>query len=79
MTEQETQVAPAAPGKAAALGGYLLETRTEMEKVNWPPKDELIKATKAVLIGAGVFGIVIGLVDWLLQKILVDGVALLAR
>ena len=50
-----------------------------MEKVNWPPKDELIKATKAVLIGAGVFGIVIGLVDWVLQKILVDGVALLAR
>jgi preprotein translocase SecE subunit len=79
MTEQELQVAGASEGKVAATRNYLVETRAEMEKVNWPPKDELVKATRAVLIGAGVFGIVIGLVDWVLQKILVDGVASLIR
>ena len=79
MTEQQTQVAEESAGKVAATRNYLLETRTEMEKVNWPPKDELVKATRAVLIGAGIFGIAIGLVDWLLSKILVDGVALLSR
>ena len=61
MTEQETQVAPASPGKAAAIGGYLLETRTEMEKVNWPPQEELVKATKAVLIGAGWAGLTVSM------------------
>ena len=79
MTDQELQVAVAPEGKLAATRSYLLDTRSEMEKVNWPPKDELVKATRAVLIGAGVFGIVIGLVDWMLQKILVDGVASLIR
>ena len=79
MTDQGTQVATRAPGWIAATRDFLLDTRGEMEKVNWPPREELVKATKAVLIGATTFGIVIGLVDWLLTKILVDGVALLSR
>lgn len=78
MTDQDTQVATASTGKLASAQGFL-DTRAEMDKVSWPPKDELVKATRAVLIGAAIFGVVLGLVDWLLQKILVDGVAALAR
>lgn len=80
MTDHSTKGAVVeAPGKLAIARDFLLDTRTEMEKVTWPPKDELVKATRAVLVGSAIFGIVIGIVDWLLTKILVDGVALLAR
>ncbi len=77
-TQLEPQAA-AGTGKIAATRDFFVATRGEMDKVSWPVKDELIKATRAVLIGSLVLGIVIGLVDWLLQKILVNGVALLAR
>ena len=79
MTDQDTQVATVSTGKLASAQGFLLDTRAEMDKVSWPPKDELVKATRAVLIGAAIFGVVLGLVDWLLQKVLGDGVAALAR
>jgi preprotein translocase SecE subunit len=73
------EVATAGPGKLVAARDFLLDTRAEMDKVSWPPKDELIKATKAVLISALVLGLVIGLIDRLLQAILVGGVAALKQ
>ncbi len=79
MTQDQTPVVDAPVGKLAAVQGFVEEARTEMEKVSWPGKDELVKATRAVLIGAVVLGLVIGLVDKLLQLVLVDGIALLAR
>ena len=51
----------------------------EMKKVTWPSKPELIKATRMIVIVSLVLGVVIGLLDWMLQEILVDGVAALAR
>ena len=42
-----------------------------------PP--ELIKATRMIIVLSIVLGITIGLLDWVLQVILVDGVARLAR
>jgi len=50
-----------------------------MDKVSWPPKDELIKATKAVLWAALLLGVIIGLVDKILQWILIDGLAALTK
>jgi preprotein translocase SecE subunit len=79
MTQDQTPVAEAPTGKLAAAQGFIAEARTEMEKVSWPEKDQLITSTRAVLIGAVVLGLVIGLVDKLLQLVLVDGVALLTR
>jgi len=80
MTEQlETELAAPSTGKIAASRDFLLSARAEMDKVSWPPKPELIKATRAVIIGSLLLGVVIGVLDWILQKILVDGVALLAR
>jgi preprotein translocase SecE subunit len=79
MAELEPQAAAAGPNKIVAVRDFLVDTRAEMDKVSWPPKDELTKATRMVLIFALALGVVIGLVDFLLQKILIDGLALLAR
>ena len=58
---------------------FLVAVRGELAKVSWPTRDELFKATKMVVILAIIIGIVLGLVDWLLTKLLVDGVAALGR
>ena len=59
--------------------GFLMAVREEMRKVTWPTRDELIKATRMIIVLAIALGIAIGLMDWLLQFILVEGVARLAR
>ena len=41
--------------------------------------DELIKATRMIVVLSIVLGVVIGLMDWLLQLIFVEGIARLAR
>jgi preprotein translocase subunit SecE len=58
---------------------FLVAVREEMRKVTWPTRDELIKATRMIIVLALVLGIAIGLLDWVLQLILVEGVARLAR
>jgi preprotein translocase subunit SecE len=74
------------PKSGSGVGGFLAKVvnfvtsaRAEMKKVTWPTRDELIKATRMILILSVVLGLMIGLLDLILQKILVDGVALLAR
>jgi preprotein translocase SecE subunit len=79
MAELEPQVAIAGPGKLVVARDFLVDTRAEMDKVSWPPKDELIKATKAVLVAALLLGVIIGLVDKILQFVLIDGLAALAK
>jgi preprotein translocase subunit SecE len=59
--------------------GFLVGVREEMRKVTWPTREELIKATRMIIVLSIVLGITIGLMDWVLQLILVDGVARLAR
>jgi len=51
----------------------------EMKKVSWPTQVELVKATRMVVVLSAVVGVLLGLLDLLLTKILVDGVAALAR
>ena len=58
---------------------FLVAVRAEMGKVSWPTQQELIKATRMVVVLAVVVGIVLGIVDWLLTRILVSGIATLAR
>ncbi len=59
--------------------GFLAGVRDELHKVTWPTREELIKATRMIIVLSIVLGITIGLMDWLLQLLLVDGVARLAR
>ncbi len=59
--------------------GFLLAVGDELRKVTWPTRPELIKATRMIIVLSIALGVVIGLMDWLLQIILVEGVARLAR
>ena len=58
---------------------FLTSVREELRKVTWPTRPELIKATRMIVVLSVILGIAIGLLDWMLQKILVDGIAALAR
>jgi preprotein translocase SecE subunit len=59
--------------------GFLVSVRDELRKVTWPTRPELIKATRMIAVLSIILGLMIGLLDWLLQLILVEGVARLAR
>ena len=59
--------------------GFLTSVREELKKVTWPTRPELINATRMIVILSIVLGLTIGLMDYLLQLILVDGVARFAR
>jgi preprotein translocase SecE subunit len=61
------------------LVGFLVAVREELRKVTWPTRPELIKATRMIIVLSILLGITIGLMDWLLQLILVEGIARLAR
>jgi preprotein translocase SecE subunit len=58
---------------------FLISVREELKKVTWPTRPELVKATRMIIVFSIILGLTIGLLDWLLQVILVDGVARLAR
>ena len=66
-------------GWVRRTGHFLVAVRAEMKKVSWPSTDELKKATRMILIMSVTLGLLIGWLDLLLQLILVDGVARLAR
>jgi preprotein translocase subunit SecE len=58
---------------------FLVGVRDEMKKVTWPTRDELVKATRMIVMLSIALGITIGLMDYVLQAILVNGVARIAR
>jgi preprotein translocase subunit SecE len=70
---------PRGPGALARTSAFLTAVRAEMRKVTWPTRDELQKATRMIVVLSLVLGVAIGIMDVVLQKILVDGVARLAR
>jgi preprotein translocase SecE subunit len=59
--------------------GFLVGVREELRKVTWPTRDELVKATRMIIILSIILGFTIGLMDWVLQAVLVTGIAQLAR
>ncbi|HXW97392.1 MAG TPA: preprotein translocase subunit SecE [Gemmatimonadales bacterium] len=78
-----TDVAPSAPARAAgwahATVDFLRAVRSELSKVTWPSRDELVKATRMIVVLSIVLGLLIGWMDKLLNLVLVDGVAALTR
>ena len=81
---EQVQAAPQGGGNRVvqAIRGvrdFLVAVRSEMSKVSWPTQDELLKATRMVVILTLIIGVILGLVDLLLTKILIDGVAALSR
>ena len=75
----DTELAERAPGALARSADFLRQTRVEMRKVTWPSKDELVKASRMIVLLSLILGVTIGLLDVVLQKLLVDGIAILAR
>ena len=78
------RVQAATPGNRVAgwveqSRSFLRGVREELRKVTWPTREELIKATRMIVVLSIVLGITIGLMDWVLQLILVEGVARIAR
>jgi preprotein translocase subunit SecE len=70
---------PREPGALGRSANFLTAVRAEMRKVTWPTREELQKATRMIVVLSLVLGVAIGIMDVVLQKILVDGVARLAR
>jgi len=58
---------------------FLGAVQLELKKVSWPSREELTKATRMILLMSIILGVLIGWLDLLLQWILVDGIARLAR
>ena len=58
---------------------FLVAVRAELGKVSWPTQKELVKATRMVIVLTLILGLVLGLVDLLLTRVLIDGVAALTR
>lgn len=74
LTRDQTET-----GRLEGARDFLVSTRAEMRKVTWPSRDELMDATRKIIMLSVVLGLVIGFLDFALQKILVDGVAAIAR
>jgi len=49
---------------------YLKECRLEMKKVAWPNRATILSSTKIVLITTVIFAALLGLVDFLLMKLI---------
>lgn len=72
--------------ESTTTGGALASTRSfldgvqhEMQRVSWPTRPELGKATRMIVILTFILGITIGLLDLMLQLIFVRGVAALVQ
>jgi preprotein translocase subunit SecE len=64
---------------AVQVRDFLQASWAELHKVIWPTRDELIKATRMIVILSVALGLFIGWMDLLFNLILVDGLARLTR
>jgi len=45
---------------------FFRESISELKKVSWPSKDEVVSSTKVVVVSVVIFAAILGLVDFLL-------------
>ena len=59
---------PVEKGKELALQSkqFYTDVRSEMRKVSWPPRQEVISTTIVVVVAVFFFGLYLGLVDYVL-------------
>ncbi len=48
---------------------FLKEVRSEVRKVNWPPRKELVGSTIVVIVSVFILSFFLGVVDVTLQKL----------
>jgi preprotein translocase subunit SecE len=58
---------------------FFVAVRSELQKVTWPSREELLRATRMIVVLTVILGLLIGWMDWLLNAILVTGIARLTR
>ena len=51
---------------------YFREVRTELGKVTWPTWEDLRKSTLVIILFVIAIGILIGILDWIFSKLLID-------
>jgi len=73
------EVATRAPSFPVKVATFYQEVVTEMRKVTWPDRDQLKDTTVKIIIFVLFIGAVIGILDVLLQLILVEGIPSLFR
>ena len=49
---------------------FLKEVRTELKKVNWPPRKEVVGSTIVVIVSVFILSFFLGAVDVTLQKLI---------
>ena len=49
---------------------FLKEVRTELKKVNWPPRKEVVGSTIVVIVSVFMLSFFLGVVDVTLQKLI---------
>ncbi|MBD3427198.1 MAG: preprotein translocase subunit SecE [Candidatus Omnitrophica bacterium] len=52
------------------FGKFVSQVKTEMQKVSWPSKDELVSSTVVVLISTILMALYIGVCDLFLSRII---------
>ncbi len=50
---------------------FLTEVRAEVRKVTWPTPEEIRKATGVIVVFVSIIGAIIGLMDWILSRVLI--------
>ena len=49
---------------------FLKEVRTELKKVNWPARKEVVGSTVVVIVSVFILSIFLGMIDATLQRLL---------
>ena len=52
--------------------GYFRQVRAEMTKVSWPTWEDLRKSTMVIILFVIMIGILIGIMDFVFSKLLID-------
>ena len=57
---------------ARRSNAFLREVQAEVKKVSWPSTEDLRNSTVTITIIVILLGLLIGLMDWMFSKILID-------
>ena len=63
---------PSVIALARRSNAFLREVQAEIRKVSWPSMEDLRNSTVTITIIVILLGLLIGLMDWLFSKILID-------
>ena len=62
--------APAKPGVFARIGSYFRDVRSEMKRVVWPNRPEVVNSSVVVIVTLIFFSLFIALTDIVVQRII---------